>query len=78
MNSAVRPNFKGFFAEFHTCGSREQCTGPTIFQQNAETHVQHAFQTHTNLNFLWLKLVLSTCLPGFGFLVLHMETKSRV
>ena len=28
MNSAVGPSFKVIFAEFRTCGSREQYTGP--------------------------------------------------
>ena len=28
MNSAVGPSFKVIFAEFRTCESREQCTGP--------------------------------------------------
>ena len=25
----MRPSFKVIFSEFHTCGSREQCTGST-------------------------------------------------
>ena len=28
VNSAVRPNFKAKFVEFHTCEFHEQCTGP--------------------------------------------------
>ena len=54
MNSAAWDLvLKVFFAKFRTCESREQCTGPTIFQQNAETHVQRAFQMHTE----WRALV---------------------
>ena len=29
MNSIVRPNFKEKFVKIRTCGSCEQCTGPT-------------------------------------------------
>ena len=47
MNSVVRPNFKVFFAEKSICESCEQCTGSTVFQQNAGTHDFCAFQTHT-------------------------------
>ena len=47
MNSVMGPSFKVVFAEKNTCGSYEQYTGPTIFQQNAETHIKCAFQTHT-------------------------------
>ena len=47
MNSAVGPSFKAIFVEKSTCGSCEQCTGPTIFQQKARTHRRRAFQIHT-------------------------------
>ena len=50
MNSAMwDPVLNFFFAEFRICGSCEQCTGPTIFLQNAKKHVQRAFQMHTKI-----------------------------
>jgi len=56
MNSAVGdPILRVFFFEFRICGSGEQYTELTIFQQNVETHIQRAFQTHTKVT---LKLAI--------------------
>ena len=35
VNNAVRPNFNLKFTEFCTCGSHEQCMGPT---EKGQTH----------------------------------------
>ena len=35
MNSIVGPSFKVIFTKFYTCGSCEQCMGPT--EKNADT-----------------------------------------
>ena len=43
----MRPSFKVVFAKKSIYGSREQCTGLKIFQQNIGTHGKRAFQTHT-------------------------------
>ena len=32
----MKPSFKAKFVEFHTCGSREQCTGPREKMPNAD------------------------------------------
>ena len=45
MNSVMEPSFKVIFAEFPTCESCEQCTGPTQKMSNALTF---NFQQHPN------------------------------
>ena len=59
MNSAVEPNFKVKFAEFRTCGSHEQLTGPS--QKNADTHIIF-FQCNPKIHLVcvWQKLFLLT------------------
>ena len=49
------PSFEVVFAEKSICESREQCTGPTIFQQNAGMHRKCAFQKHPCV---WIPLIL--------------------
>ena len=61
------------FFEFRTCGSSEQCTRLTIFQQNIEMHVQRAFQTHTKIT---LKLAIrQQLMPSFKLLLWYSELK---
>ena len=38
MNSVVRPSFKVEFAKRGTCGSCEQCTGPTQGNSDADSN----------------------------------------
>ena len=40
VNNVVGPNFKVVFVEKSTCGSREQCTGPTENARSAQTQTQ--------------------------------------
>ena len=44
MNSAVRSSFKEKVAEYSTCGSREQCMGPTRKNASAGKHAKCASQ----------------------------------
>ena len=53
VDSVVRPNFKVIFAIFHTCRSREQCTGPR--------------EKRKRLLRLLSKLTLSVCLAKIIF-----------
>ena len=47
MNSAVGHSFKEKFAEFHTCGSREQCTRPNQKNADGQNATPTTIQTHT-------------------------------
>ena len=47
MNSVVGPNFKVIFAKFRTCGSREQCMGPT--EKNADAQNNANVQNNANM-----------------------------
>ena len=42
VNSAMGPNFKVVFAEKRTCGSREQCMGPTKKQSKRKLEIGRA------------------------------------
>ena len=62
------PNFKVFFfAEKSFCGSHEQYTRPTVFQQNIGTHRKCAFQTHT----------YCYTSPLFGKRILHVSQQKH-
>ena len=52
MNSAVwDPVLKSFFSEFHTCGSRVQCKGPTEKHPTQLKFVFSSIQTYTKCAF---------------------------
>jgi len=43
----MRPSFKVDFARFRTCGSREQCTGPTeMKRKHATPGLKHYPNSH--------------------------------
>ena len=47
MNSAVGPSFNLTFAKIHTCGSHEQCMGPSQKNADVQNATPAAIQTHT-------------------------------
>ena len=57
VNSTVGPNFKAKFAEFCTCKSLEQCTGPREKTPNVDVP---CFQCNPNetLGFVWIPLIV--------------------
>ena len=61
MNSTVGPSFKAKFTEFCTCGSYEQCTGPSQKNADAQNATPATIQTHTKENSLpqWGKRLIS-------------------
>ena len=56
----MRPSFKVRFAFFHTCGSREQCTGPSQKNTSAQNTRSTAIQTHTKGPFGYNLFLLKT------------------
>ena len=50
MNSVVRLSFNLTFAFFRTCGSREQCTGPTE-KKAKRSNFHFSMQSKLNLGF---------------------------
>ena len=53
MNSAVGHSFKEKFAEFHTCGSREQCTRPNQKNADGQNATPTTIQTHALYSHKW-------------------------
>jgi len=68
VNSTVGPSFKENFVENNTCGSREQCTGPTDRDANALKNVFSAIQTTAWLKTLWNRINSKMALKLYIFI----------
>ena len=53
MNCAVRPSFKKKVAEYGTCGSCEQCTGPIGKNASVEKLAKRASQMEAKSSYLF-------------------------